>query len=191
MDSLKINEDLKINDNNNRTSQFYQWIIISLMLIALPFLSSCGLHLRGMSGSYKLPFKSVYLQCSDVVICANLTHVITSQNLTKLVDSPNKAETIIRVFNEQTSRDPQAFNSVGRIAAYILTYQATAQVWQNGEQVNNDIVISTQAVMQYNDSIILASNQNETSFWDNLHENATNQLIRRLVAFNPNISNNN
>lgn len=177
-----------------------------ILITSVVTLSGCGFHLRGISGDYKLPFATVYLDCNNIVICPNLQTAIKTQSLAKLVSSPNmpinkkndlknttnaKEEiqgpiTTIRLVNEQTSRDPQNFNSVGRIAAYILTYQVQAQVWQYGSQIGDTINVSAQSVMQYNDSIILANNLDEATFWDKLHQSATNQLIRRLVAFKTN-----
>ena len=114
------------------------------------------------------------------------THITNSG--TNVGNTNNKTPlliTTIKLVNEQTSRDPQNFNSVGRIASYILTYQVQAQVFQHDVQIGNTINISVQSVMQYNDSIILASSFDEASFWDKLHEDATNQLIRRLIAIKP------
>ena len=114
----------------------------------------------------------------------NFKTAIKNEVLAQMVNTPYESgATTIKLFNEQTSRDPQGFNSAGRIASYLLTYSITAQIWQNHEQISGDILISTQITMQYNDSTILSNNQEEADFWQQLHENATNQLIRRIVYF--------
>lgn len=161
-------------------------IIVSFfMLICVIMLSACGFHLRGFRGNYSLPFKSIYLECSNVVICTNFQTIVTTQNLAKFKTNPKDAEVTIKLFDEQTRRDPQTFNSIGRIAAYTLTYKVKAQVWKHGEQIGNDISLMAQSIMQYNDSTILSNNQNEVTFWDNLHEDVANQLIRRLMYLKP------
>jgi outer membrane lipopolysaccharide assembly protein LptE/RlpB len=147
------------------------------------FLSSCGFHLNGLSGDFKFPFETVYVECNNVIICQNFTNAIKTQSLAIIESTPDQAEVTIRLANEQTSRDPQGFNSVGRISSYLLTYQAQATVWQKSEQIGDDINLYSQIIMQYNDSTILADNQEEGTFWDQLHQNVTNQLIRRLVHF--------
>ena len=101
-----------------------------------------------------------------------------------LVSTPDKAEVTIRLLNEQTSRDAQSFNKVGRISAYTLTYQVDAQVWQHHEQIGKTINIFSQSTMQYNDATIRSNEIGEAGFWDRLHQNATSQLVRRLVYFN-------
>lgn len=156
---------------------------IFLIFILTIILTACGIHLRGTSGSYKLPIKTVYIQCNNVKICPNMQNVITKQSLATLVNNAESAEAVIKLMNEQTSRDPQSFNLAGRVTNYILTYQVTAQVWQNHEQIGNDIVISNQLISQYNDSTILANNLEEDNYWNKIHQNVTNQLIRRLIAF--------
>jgi LPS-assembly lipoprotein len=183
------------------------FLLIIISLTSLITLSGCGFHLRGTNADYKLPFSTVYLDCKNVAICPNLQSAIKLQKLTTLVSSQNPTTnttdnknnmysiknntqnnaqepiTTIQLLNEQTSRDPQNFSSVGRIAAYILTYQVQAIILQNGLQIGSTITVSAQSIMQYNDSVILSSSINEGAFWDNLHQSVTNQLIRRLVAF--------
>lgn len=164
------------------------FLLSSIMLILV---CSCGFHLRGSSGAdYKFPFKTVYVDCGSVVICPNLNNAIKTQMLATIESYPESAEATIKLVKEETSRDAQGFTSVGRVSAYLLTYRVTAQIIQKHEQVGNDIVVSAQSVMQYNDSIILSSNQNEISFWDQLHEAATNQLVKRITFFKLPVSNN-
>lgn len=152
-------------------------------LICLVILSACGFHLRGLNGDNRFPFKEIYIECDNVIICSNLNNAVKIQDLAKTVNSPESADVTIKLFNEQTKRDPQGFNGAGRISSYLLTYQVQAKVLQNNKQIGNDIKISVNSSMNYNDSILLAVNQNEASLWNNLHENATNQLIRQLVYF--------
>lgn len=151
--------------------------------ILLILSSGCGFHLRGHSSAttYKFPFKTVYIDCSNVVICANLSAMITTQMLAKIESSPESAAATIKLVKEETSRDAQNFTSVGRVSAYVLTYTVTAQIIQDHEPDPNDIVVSSQAVMQYNDSTILSSNQNEVVFWEQLHDSVTNQLVKRIA----------
>ncbi len=151
-------------------------------IIAL--LTGCGFHLRGFNNTdFKFPFRSVYIECSNVVICQNFKSVIQTDDLTTITNKPESAEVTIKLINEQTSRDAQGFNSAGRISAFVLTYQVQAQVWKNYQQIGNTIDISTQQTMQYNDATILSNNQEETIMWNELHVSATNQLVRRLVYF--------
>ncbi len=156
-------------------------IIILLMITTL---SSCGFHIRGYNNTdYKLPFETVYIECSNVIICTNFNNMIKTDDLARIVTSPESAEVTIKLFNEQTSRDAQGFTSVGRIAAYTLSYQVQAQVWQNHEQIGSTLNIFSQSTMQYNDATIRSNEIGEAQFWDNLHQSATNQLVRRLIYF--------
>ncbi|MCX8514422.1 MAG: hypothetical protein ORN24_02525 [Burkholderiales bacterium] len=161
--------------------QLLVFIFYSLILVAL---NGCGFHLRGYNDTnYKFPFANIYVECNNVIICNNFKHVVTTEDLANIVTTKESSTIVIRLANEQTSRDSQGFNNAGRVSAYILTYQVQAMVLQNGVQLNNTINISTQDTMQYNDATILSNNQQEAQFWDNLHNSATNQLVRRLVFF--------
>ncbi|MDQ5922076.1 MAG: LPS-assembly lipoprotein [Pseudomonadota bacterium] len=156
-----------------------------LLCCIVNLLSACGFHLRGFNNTeFKFPFQSVYVDCANTVICQNFKTVIETDDLATLTSKPESAEVIIKLLNEQTSRDAQGFNSAGRIAAFVLTYQIQAQVWQNHRQLGDTLDISTQTTLQYNDATILSNNQEEAILWNELHVNATNQLVRRLVYFN-------
>lgn len=99
----------------------------------------------------------------------------------------NKIESdvvIIELSQENTKRDPQSYSSVGRISVYLLSYQIIVNIFSNNEFLGTLNVMS-QATMQYNDTTILSFDQQEASFWDQLHQNVTNQLIRRLIHFKP------
>ena len=155
-----------------------------LILLLCFFVVGCGFHLRGYDNTnFKFPFKTVYIECDSVIICTNLKTMIKTDSLAQLENKPESAEVTIKLLNEQTSRDAQGFNSVGRISAYVLTYQTQAQVWQHHEQLGNTIDVSVQSIMQYNDATIRSNEQGEAMFWDTLHQNATQQLVRRLVYF--------
>lgn len=155
-----------------------------LLLLLCLCLCACGFHLRGFNNTdFKFPFQSVYVDCNGVVICPNFKTMIVTDDLSQLKDKPESAEVTIKLLNEQTARDAQGFNSVGRISAYLLTYQAQAQVYQHHEQIGDTIDVSVQSTMQYNDATILSNNLGEANFWDNLHQLAATQLVRRLVYF--------
>ncbi len=181
MRSLKMDSRLRGNDNLRRKllNRHFLFLLIPLLL-----LTGCGFHLRGSPGAdYNFPFKKVYLECGTVIICSNLTTAINTQELAKIVTNPESADATIKLVKEETSRDAQNFTSVGRASAYLLTYRVTAQIIQKHEQIGNDLVVSSSSTMQYNDSIILATNQNEITFWEQLHESVTNQLIKRITFF--------
>lgn len=162
----------------------YLLLVVLVGFSSITLLDSCGFTLRGENGNYKFPFKTVYIECKNVVICKNLTTAITTESLATLESNPAKADITIQLLGEQTSRDPQGFNAYGRISAYILTYQAQAQLLnRKKEAVGEKIDILQHLVMQYNDTTILADTTEEKNFWDQLHEMATNQLIHKIVYF--------
>ena len=152
-----------------------------LILLGLLFLNGCGFHLRGINDSYKLPFDSIYLQCDGVAVCNVFTSIINEQNLSHIASKAESADIIIKIYNEQTSREAQNFNAMGRVAKYLLTYKVTAQIIKDHEVLGNDIAISVSSIVNYNDSLILSANQNEANIWKDLHVKATDQLIRKII----------
>lgn len=168
-------------------------IKIFIILLIVTSLTACGFHLRGYAGDYKFPFKTIFVECDQVTICYNFTNAIKTQTLATIVNNLESAEVVVTLYNEQTSRHAQGYNVAGRISSYALNYQVEAKITQKGEELGKPIQISVNSNVNYNDSQILAANQDEASHWEDMHINATNQLIRRLVYFkyykNPNLIN--
>jgi outer membrane lipopolysaccharide assembly protein LptE/RlpB len=91
-------------------SNYYKTLPLAILLLSL---SSCGFHLRGSpSANYKFPFKKVYIDCGNVVICSNLVTAINTQELSKIVTNPESANATIKLVKEETSRDAQSFTSI-------------------------------------------------------------------------------
>ncbi len=156
-----------------------------LLLPLIVLLTSCGFHLRGYNNTdYKFPFNSVFVKCQNVVICSNLETMIKTHDLAIIESQEDKAEAVILLYNEQTSRDIQSFNAAGRISAYLMTYQVQAKVFEHNVQLGNQINVSVNGTLQYNDATILSNNQGEADLWNTLHNNATNQLVRKIIFSN-------
>ncbi len=157
------------------------------LIISIALLTGCGFHLRGGEGdNYKFPFATVYLDCSSPAICNGFRTTIKNERLTTLVSKKESAEAIILVDHEETNRATYDFNSVGQINNIKLTYEVTATIFDNkGNQIHPDILVSTQTLMNYNNSLILSANQQEAQSWDNLHQNAITMLVRRIVYSHP------
>ena len=75
----------------------------------------------------------VYSMCINIIIYLGLLqprHLINPKQSTK-----ESSTIVIRLTNEQTSRDSQGFNNAGRVSAYILTYQVQALIIKNNIQL--------------------------------------------------------
>jgi LPS-assembly lipoprotein len=154
------------------------------LFISIFSINSCGYHLRGLNNSYKLPYKSIYLDCSSIIICDQIKLAISTQKLATITNNNIDADAIIKISNEETSKIPQNFNAAGRIAAYRLTYQVHTKIIEKNKPDNNiNFNVYTTNTMNYNDSTILANNINENDIWDNLHQAAISQLIRKLFYY--------
>lgn len=159
-------------------------INLFLFMFLITVLSACGFHLRGTNGdNYKLPFERIYVKCDNVIICSQFTTIVQAESLATVESSPRNADVTIHLYNEQTNRDIAGFSSIGRVSAYLLTYQVNADVLDHGDLIGDQIQLNTKITMQYNDAMILSDQQEEAKFWDRLHGMAVEQLIRRLIHF--------
>lgn len=163
-----------------------KFLNLSLFTVTLFGIIGCGFHLRGENGTYQFPYKTVYLECDTPIICGGLKNAINKELLTTLVSKPESAEVTIVVNDEETNRMASNFNSVGQIAAYKLTYKVTARIYNSkGIQTMPDIYVMSQDTINYNNSLILSSSQQEEQTWDNIHQAAINTLIRKIVYSHP------
>lgn len=159
-----------------------KYFILLFLTIMTVLISSCGFHLRGTHGdNYKFPFKSVYIQCDNVIICKKFIKSIQTEQLAIIVNDPTKADVTIRLFNEQTQRNVAGISSIGRVSSYQLTYMVNIAVLDHGDLVGNEMNITSNILMQYNDANILSDQQEEETFWDQAHTNAVRQIIRRIT----------
>lgn len=154
-----------------------------MLTLLSTLLISCGFHLRGNYGANKLMFSSLYLKCTKIAICDNVKNIIINQNLSQISDNLNDAEVMVQIDQEENQRQIQGFNSAGRISNVLLSYSVQLTLFKNGEQLAPAMELISQKSMNINDSLILANNQQEEVIWQELHQELSNQLIRRLEHF--------
>ncbi len=169
-------------------SHFINVIYLFIIILLCTLLSCCGFRLNIHNENKKIIISQtnkIILDCDTVMICDTLTNTITKKNLATIITNPTKNDDYItiRINNEQTSKDPQNFNSVGRISAYLLTYQVNLTIIKQDSIIMQN-TFQSQSTMLYNDNIILASNFDEVRFWDRLHLDVNKQILNYLTHIN-------
>ena len=146
----------------------------------LALLAGCGFELRG---SYSLPYESLYLSMPEYSVTgADLRRAIRSSS-TRLALTPNDAQAIFAPGAEYRDRVILSVSGTGRVSEVRLRYLYTYRVIDNkGRNLVEPGQIELIRDLTYDDSNVLAKQQEETLLWRNMEDDLVHQLMRRLAA---------
>jgi LPS-assembly lipoprotein len=157
-----------------------------LALIFVAALAGCGFHLRG-AGSSNLPYQTMYIslpETADVNIW--LRRYIRSTGSTQVVDDAESAEAIFQQLTNNRQKSILSVNTLGRVREYRLQLSYTFRVVNQKGQVlvaPNEVTLTRDVT--YDDSNILAKNQEEDLLWRDMTNDLVNQIMRRLSIIKP------
>lgn len=155
-----------------------------VLLLAAGLLPACGFQLRGV---YTLPYESLYLDLPDYsVVGAGLKRALRSSATTRLAATAGEAQAIFRPDGEMRDREILSVSGTGRISEMRLYYRYQYRVTDNqGRDLIPPGRIEMIRDMTYDDSFILAKQQNEELLWQDMEKDLVQQLVRRLAAVKP------
>jgi len=152
-------------------------------LIAIVFLSllaGCGFQLRG--ANQPLPFESMYLgvpEYSD--LGAALKRSVRAAG-TRVVDEAKDTQAIFSVVSESRDKSILSLNAAGRVREFQLRYRFVFRVH---EPKGRDIIPNSEIVLTrdytFNDSQILAKEQEEALLYRDMQNDLVRQIMRRLA----------
>lgn len=142
-------------------------------------LAGCGFQLRGQAD---LPFERIYVETQGFsLFAAELMRVIQSGDAVEVMDSPEEAQVVLKVLNEQRERKILSLQSSGAVSEFLLLYQVSYRVTDNQSK---DLVapneISLRRAMTYDDSVILGKESEEELLFRDMQADAVQQMLRRL-----------
>ena len=149
----------------------------------LALLTGCGFQLRG---SYSLPYESIYLAMPEYsVIGADLRRAIRSSS-TRLALSAADAQATLVPGGEYRDRIILSVSGTGRISELRLRYLYTYRVIDSkGRDLVPPGSIELVRDLTYDDSNVLAKQQEEVLLWRNMEDDLVHQMMRRLAAGKP------
>ncbi len=151
-----------------------------LLLGALSLLTACGFHLRG---EYNVPFGSVFLSATGASQVAVTLRRELTNSPTKLMPSAKDAEAQLNITNEKRERIILSLSSAGRVREYQLKVYVLYQlVDSKGVVVIPTSEIQLQRIMTYDDSQVIAKQQEEAMLYKDMEQDAANQILRRMTA---------
>jgi LPS-assembly lipoprotein len=157
-----------------------------LALILAAALAGCGFHLRG-AGSGNLPYQTMYISLPETAeVNIWLQRYIRSSGSTRIVDDAAAADAIFQQLTNNRQKSILSVNTLGRVREYRLQLSYTFRVVNRKGQVlvaPNEVTLTRDVT--YDDSNILAKNQEEDLLWRDMTNDLVNQIMRRLSVIKP------
>ncbi len=158
-----------------------------LIISALLVLTSCGFHVRGHSNApVQLAFQSIYLRTvNESPFVEDLRKTLTL-NKVKVAESADEATITLDIISEATDKQILSLSAAGKVLEYELRYRVTLSAY------DNQLVfwlptaeVSMNRTMAYDDSQVLAKEQEQALIYKEMRTDAVAQVMRRLSRAQP------
>lgn len=153
---------------------------LAVALLTL-LLSACGFHLRGPQ---PLPFRTIYVGAPDYSeLGAALKRSIRASGHTQIVDSPQEADARLTIVSEAREKSILSLNAAGRVREFQLRYRFVFRVQaKEGPDFlpQNEILLTRD--FSFNDSAVLAKEQEEALLYRDMQNDLVQQIMRRMAA---------
>jgi LPS-assembly lipoprotein len=155
-----------------------------LGFFTLALLSGCGFQLRG---AYVLPYDSIYLSMPDYSeLGAGLKRAIRASGGTRLAERAEDAQASLLPTADARERVILSLSGTGRVRELRLRYRYGYRIVNSkGHDLVPPGEIELARDMTYDDSNVLAKEQEEVLLWRDMQSDMVQQLMRRLVAVKP------
>jgi LPS-assembly lipoprotein len=159
-----------------------------VLVLVLASLSACGFALRGSGGTYNMPFKSIYLGFPDTsALGTELRRNLRGGDRVEVVSDMGRAEARFEVMSENRQKAIMSLNAQGRVREYLLNYTLVFRVLDNkGEELLAPTEIALKRSLTFNETQVLAKEQEEALLYRDMQADLVQQIMRRLAAVKPN-----
>ena len=148
-------------------------------------LTACGFKLRGLISS--LPFESLYISAPlGHSIGPDLARAIDSSTNTRIVSKKEDADAVLHIISARNDKRILSLSGGGVVNEFELIYRLTARlVDTKGSEIipPNEIVLTR--ILPFLNTQILAKQAEEQMLYEDMQQDAVQQLIWRLAALNP------
>ena len=143
-------------------------------------LAGCGFQLRGTAN---VPFETVYIPGATGGIALDLKRNIEAGTRAKVVDDPKTADAIVQFTEEARQKEILSLTGTGRVREYQLRYRVGFRVHdgKGAEYVPQSTIQLTRDIT-FNDSDVLAKENEEGLLYRDMQLDMVQQLMRRLAA---------
>lgn len=156
----------------------------AFLLLFTLLLSACGFQLRGQAG---MPFTTLYLDAANPnsAMIAELRRNLEF-NKVILVNSAEQAEVILNIVSEYPNKQILTLGGSGRVTEFQLNYKVSLRAYDL-KQI--DWIPAEEMVLRryysYDDTKILAKEQEEAMIYQSMRADMVRQIVRRLSRAKP------
>lgn len=143
-------------------------------------LAGCGFRLRGTA---EVPFETLYVPSATSGIALDLKRNIQAGTKARVVDDPSKADAVLQFTEETRQKEILSLTGTGRVREFQLRYRVAFRVHdgKGAEYVPTNTIQLTRDVT-FNDTEILAKEQEEQLLFRDMQIDMVQQIMRRLAA---------
>lgn len=141
--------------------------------------SSCGFKLRG---SANIPFETMIVQgAENTAFAVELKRNILANRNVRIVDDPKLAQAILQIAGISQERRILSLSGAGRVREFQLIYRVSYRVHDGkGREFIPPGEVVLRRDITFNDSQVLAKEQEEILLVRDMQNDAVQQLMRRL-----------
>jgi LPS-assembly lipoprotein len=152
---------------------------LTLMLV-LPALTACGFALRG---SYELPYQTIHVTSTGSSVVAGQIRRELTDTKTRVVPSAKDADAALTILEERRDRQILSLSGAGRVREFELRMKVTYQfIDGKGATIIPTSEIILKRTFAYDDTRVIAKQQEEAMLYQDMERDATGQIIRRMIA---------
>ncbi|MDQ3268295.1 MAG: LPS assembly lipoprotein LptE [Pseudomonadota bacterium] len=160
-------------------------LILPLLILTL-LLAACGFHLRGQGG-FTFPFQTLFILSpnANAPFIVDLKRTVQLYNI-KLADSSANAQLTLHIVSETMSKQILSLSDAGRVREYQLNYRVSLRAYdiKLDEWVPADEIV-LQRYLSYDNTQVLAKEMEETLLYQDMRNDAVQQILRRLSLAKP------
>ena len=152
--------------------------------LAAMLLSACGFQLRGQA---LIPYKTLFIEVTGYSLFANdLERAIRSGSQTRIVNSREESEVVLKVLGESQEKHILSLSSAGRVREFQLRYRVAYRLTDRaGADLGAPGEIFLRRELIYDDTQILSKEAEESLLYRDMRADAVAQMLRRLSVAKP------
>ncbi len=155
---------------------------LAVLVLALA-LAGCGFRLRGTA---EVPFQTLYVPNATSGIALDLKRNIQAGTHARVVDDPKGADAVMQFTEESRSKEILSLTAQGRVREFQLRYRVGWRVHDGkGREFVPGNVIQLTRDVTFNDTEILAKEQEEQLLFRDMQTDMVQLIMRRLAAAKP------
>jgi LPS-assembly lipoprotein len=152
----------------------------AFLALLLASIAGCGFRMRGTA---EVPFEALYLPGATSGIALDLKRYIQAGTNARVVDDAAKADAIMQFTEEGRLKEVLSLTGTGKVREFQLRYRVGFRVHDGkGTDFVPQSVIQLTRDVTFNDTEILAKEQEEQILFRDMQTDMVQQILRRLAA---------